>query len=169
MIHLRSYSNFINESKIDIASEVDGEIETLISDMLKNKECEQVDTGYLEIETPFIINPDSNNKEWINKTGMVFYPELLTYGNSDRSGKVQRTPWIACRVSIEGEKTDAEMKELLNWLVSLIKKSGYIPFMDEDARFNHWKENKGKGFSEYTCYVNPSYPKGHWENHALDD
>jgi hypothetical protein len=41
--------------------------------------------------------------------------------------------------------------------------------MDEDARFNHWKENKGKGFSEYTCYVNPSYTKGHWENHALDN
>jgi hypothetical protein len=68
MIHLRSYSNFLNESKIDIASEVDREIEILISDMVKNKECEQVDTGYLEIETPFVKDDEKAPKTKVEIT-----------------------------------------------------------------------------------------------------
>lgn len=168
MIHLRKYSDFLNESKIDVAKEVDGEIETLINDLLKNKECTQVDDGYLEIETPFELNPDSKNPEWKNKTGMVFFPELLSYGSKENAGNVQRTPWICCRITLEGERDEKQTFELLKWLVSLIKKSGYTPFMDEDATANHWMEEKKKGWTEYSCFVNPSYPEGHWENHALE-
>ena len=168
MKHIKSFSSHINESLIDISPELDTEIEDAIAAILKNKECNQVDTGYIEIETPFELNPDVPNKEWINKTGMVFYPKLLTYGSSDRSGKTQRTPWIACSIEIEGEKDDSLIKELLNWLVELIKKSGYQPFMDEDARGNHWNEDKRKDWTKFTCYINPSYPEGHWENHALE-
>lgn len=165
MKHLVQFDNFLNESKINIASEVDQEIEDLIGALLKNEECEQFDEGYIEIKTPFETNPDSRNQEWKNKVGMVFFPELLAYGNRD---KAQRTPWIACRVSLEGERDESKVGELLKWLVSLIEKSGYKPFMDEDAKWNHWKAEKGNDCIEYTCFVNPDYPEGHWENHTLE-
>ncbi len=165
MRYLHSFGDFLNESKLNIAVEMDQEIQDLIEALLKNQECEMIDDGYVEIQTPFEINPDSRNPEWINKVGMVFFPELLVYGNG---AQVQRTPWIACRISLEGERNEQQTGELLKWLISLIEKSGYNPFMDEDARWNHWKEEKKNGFSEYTCYVNPDYPQGHWENHTLE-
>lgn len=55
MKHLVQFDNFLNESKINIASEVDQEIEDLIGALLKNEECEQFDDGYIEIQTPFEI------------------------------------------------------------------------------------------------------------------
>lgn len=168
MKNILNFNNFINESLVNIAPELDSEIETLIDAILKNPECNQVDDGYLEITTPFELNPDAKNRDWVNKTGMVFYPELLAYGDPEAENKVRRTPWISCRVSIEGEKSDELVGNLLKWLVELIKKSGYTPFMDEDAKWNHWKEEKGNGWVEYSCYVNPSYPKGYWENHTLE-
>ena len=59
--------------------------------------------------------------------------------------------------------------DLLKWIISLLEKSGYKPFMDEDASWNHWREEeKNNGFTEYSCFVNPDYPEGHWENHALE-
>jgi hypothetical protein len=168
MKHLVQFDNFLNESKINIAEEVDREIQTLMEALLKNEECEMFDDGYIEIQTPFESNPDSINPESENKVGMVFFPELLTYGNEGKSNKVQRTPWIACRVSLEGERNELKDRELLKFLVSLIEKSGYKPFMDEDAKWNHWREDEGNGYIEYTCFVNPDYPEGHWENHTLE-
>jgi hypothetical protein len=168
MKHLVQFDNFLNESKINVAEEVDQEIQTLMEALLKNEECEMFDDGYIEIQTPFETNPESKNPEWKNKVGMVFFPELLTYESREESNKVQRTPWISCRISLEGERDESKDGELLKWLVSLIEKSGYKPFMDEDARVNHWREEKKKGYTEYTCFVNPDYPEGHWENHALE-
>jgi len=165
MKHLVQFDNFLNESKTNLSKEVDQDIATLIESLLKNEECEMVDDGYIEIETPFEINPDSKNPEWKNKIGVSLFPELLSYGNGD---EFQRTPWIACRISLEGERDDSKDTETLKWLASLIEKSGYKPFMDEDARANHWREEKKKDYTEYTCFVNPDYPEGHWENHALE-
>jgi hypothetical protein len=168
MRHLIQFDSFLNESKINISDGLDQEIQDLTEAFLKNPECDQVDDGYIEIETPFEINPDSNNPDWKNKIGIVFYPELLTYREEkDRSGKTQRTPWICCRISLEGKKEDSEVRDLLKWLVSLIEKSGYKPFMDEDASWNHWRKEEKNGSTEYSCFVNPDYPEGHWENHAL--
>lgn len=168
MKHLVQFDSFLNESKINISEDLDQEIQDLTESFLKNPECDQVDDGYIEIETPFEINPNPNNPDWKNKVGMVFYPELLTYGEG-RSGKVQRTPWICCRISLEGKKENSMVGDLLKWIISLLEKSGYKPFMDEDASWNHWREEEKKnGFTEYSCFVNPDYPEGHWENHALE-
>ena len=168
MKHLVQFDSFLNESKINISEDLDQEIQDLTEAFLKNPECDQVDDGYIEIETPFEINPNSNNPDWKNKVGMVFYPELLTYGEG-KSGKVQRTPWICCRISLEGKKENSMVGDLLKWIISLLEKSGYKPFMDEDASWNHWREEeKNNGFTEYSCFVNPDYPEGHWENHALE-
>ena len=156
----------VNESKINIAEELDDEISDIIGSLLKNDCCYQADTGYIEIKTPFELNPDSKNQEWINKVGMVFYPELLTY---TEDGKDTKTPWIACRMELENIKDEQIIGELLKWMIELIKKSGYKPFMDEDAKWNHWKvDNSHNDWAEYTCYINPSYPDGYWENHAIE-
>lgn len=168
MKKILNFNHFINESLINVSDELDQEIETLVDKMLQNPECEVVDEGVLEVKTPFEINPDAKNRDWVNKTTMVFYPELLTYGNPDSSGKAMRTPWIACQISIEGERPEEFKRELLKWFVELLKKTGYVPFMDEDATYNHWKDDKRNGWTEYICYVNPDYPEGHWENHALE-
>jgi len=168
MIRILNFNSFINESLINVSAELDAEIKELVDKMLQNPECEVVDEGVLEVKTPFEINPDAKNRDWVNKTTMVFYPELLAYGDPDSPGKAMRTPWIACQISLEGEKPEEFKRDLLKWFVELLKKSGYVPFMDEDAVYNHWKDDKGNGWTDYICYVNPSYPEGHWENHALE-
>ena len=163
---IKLYESFVSESMIDIAPELDLEISDLVEAITKNPECEMVDQGYIEITTPFDLNPDSNNPDWKNKIGIVFYPELLSYGNG--SSGSQRTPWICCKITLEGEKDQAMVRDLLKWTASLLEKSGYNPFMDEDAKLNHWKEEKKNGYTDYSCFVNPSYPDGHWENHTLE-
>jgi hypothetical protein len=165
MKHIINFDKYLNESKVNISEEMDKEIGDLTEALLKNEECEMFDEGYIEIKTPFEINPDSRNPDWKNKVGMEFFPELLVYGNGDN---VQRTPWITCRISLEGERDEKQTGELLKWLISMIEESGYKPFMDEDARWNHWKEEKKNGYTEYSCFVNPDYPEGHWENHTLE-
>ena len=46
---------------------MDKEISDLTEALLKNEECEMLDEGYIEIKTPFEINPDSKNPDWKNK------------------------------------------------------------------------------------------------------
>jgi hypothetical protein len=162
----RDIKKSLNESKINIAEELDGEISEVVKKLIKEECCEQVDVAYIEIKTPFELNPDAPNKDWINKVGMVFYPELITY---TENGKSMNTPWIACRIELENISDEKLIGDLLKWLVDLLKKSGYKPFMDEDAKWNHWKaDNSHKDWKEYTCYINPSYPDGYWENHAIE-
>ena len=155
------FDNFLNESTINIDEELAFEIEDLEKKMCENPDCSNVDNGYVEIKTPFEIDPDSKNPDWSNKIGMVFYPELLSYAD-------QTTPWIACRFELEGEHEESLVRNLLKYLIGLLKNAGYNPFMDEDAFCNHWKKDERSGFTKYVCYVNPSYPDGYWENHCLE-
>ena len=161
IIPFEEFDNRVNESLINVNEDLDFEIEDLERKMCEHDECERVDNGYIEIVTPFELNPDSKNPEWVNKVGMVFYPELLSYAD-------QRTPWIACRIEIEGEKDQDMVRDLLKYLIGLLEKSGYKPFMDEDASWNHWKKDERPEWTNYKCYVNPSYPDGYWENHCLE-
>lgn len=160
------FSDFLLESKINISEELDSEISEVIKNLLKSDCCYQVDTCYLEIETPFELDPDARNREWVKKVGMVFYPELLSYSEN---GKDVMTPWIACRIELENISDEKLIGDLLKWLVELLNKSGYKPFTDEDAMWNHWnvKSSRGSG-KKYTCYINPSYTEGYWENHAIE-
>lgn len=62
----------------DISLQTDKEIQNIASILLNNG-FEQLDVAYFEFETPFTIHPDIRNIEYRNKTGVVFYPELLFY------------------------------------------------------------------------------------------
>jgi len=167
---------------IDIGKKIDSEIDELINKLSSNdKNFKRADLHYVEVSTPFLINPDSRNEEWKNKTGIVFYPELLSYrdhyierGDPDKDPAGSRNyrandvtvPWICVRFEIEGEFP--EIKDLLKWMISKFKEAGYPPFMDEDATFNHFKkEERRGGYTQFKMYVNPSYPEGMWENHTL--
>jgi|694.fasta_scaffold74375_10 hypothetical protein len=161
IIYFKEFDNRINESLINVNDDLDFEIEELERRMCEHDECGRVDNGYIEIVTPFELNPDSNNSEWVNKVGMVFYPELLSYAD-------QTTPWIACRTELEGEHEESLVRDLLKYLIGLLQNAGYNPFMDEDAFCNHWKKDERSGFTKYVCYVNTSYPDGYWENHCLE-
>ena len=145
--------------KHDIRSEFDAEIIQLFERlMLHDLNFKQIDLHYLEVNTPFLTNPDSRNEEWKTKIGLVFYPELLSYGK-------QTTPWICVRFELEGDQAIA--RDLCKWLVEKFKSIAYTPFMDEDAKWNYFRTEERKGYTKYKMYVNPDYPQGYWENHTL--
>jgi len=155
------FANRVTESLINVNDDMDFEIDALQDKMCQLPECERVDNGYIEIKTPFELNPGSRNPEWLNKVGMIFYPELLSYAD-------QTTPWIACRIEVEGKPEESMVGDLLKYLIGLLETSGYKPFMDEDSAWNHWKKDERADWTNYKCYVNPSYPDGYWENHCLE-
>jgi hypothetical protein len=148
---------------INIAEQVEKEI-SLIMDrlVLHDPNFEVVDNSYLEVKTPFLINPDSRDDEWKPKIGVVLYPELLTYN----FGQQYVTPWICVRFELETKDMTIH-RELCKWFVDKFKAIGIEPFMDEDATWNHYKKEERNGYTKYHLYVNPDYPNGHWENHTL--
>jgi hypothetical protein len=163
MRHLHSYKSFLFEFNLDISSVIDKEISVLISKLSENPDVQVVDEGYVEIKTPYPISPNSGDRESI--VGMTFSPDLLRYRGSN--GKDQLVPWIRCSIELEGQKFPSTLRDLLNHLVELLKSAGYPPFKDEDALHQHWRDSAHKGWTEYSCFVNPDYPQGHWENHAI--
>lgn len=183
MKHVKTFESFLFESKTNIAQELDQEIQDLIAKLCQNPDCEQVDQGYVEMVMPFEVYPDSKNQDFKNKIGLVFFPELLSYSDTDRSGKIQRIPWIAVRLNlsndssawVNGSEDQDVTSEFLRRVIENLEKAGYKAFKDEDATWNHWRREISGGDSktytnvDYTCFVNPSYPDGFWENHALED
>ncbi len=165
---------------IDIMPAIDSEIGSLMNKLSENdRNFRTTDSHYMEVATPFLINPDSRNEEWKNKMGVVFYPKLLSYldsyiergdpekdpvGSRNYKSKNVTVPWICVRVCFESE---VQEREILKWLVSKFKEIEYPPFMDEDATFNHFRKTERRGFNDFEMYVNPSYPEGMWENHTL--
>lgn len=150
---------------INLRPQMDSEIGQLLDRLLiHDSNFKMADDHYFEVKTPFLINPDSRNEDWKYKIGLVFYPELLSYGT--RSNGYVTTPWICVRFEVEGEETDTT-RELAKWLVEKFKAVAYTPFKDEDARWNHFSVEDRRGYKKYKMYVNPDYPSGYWENHAL--
>jgi hypothetical protein len=128
----------------------------------------QVDGFYLEVDTPFILNPEAKNPEWIYKTGVVFYPELLTYGS--RSDGTFIVPWICVRFEIENKDRPKPVdKDLCKWFADIFKSIEYSPFMDEDSTYNHFIKKERRGWTSYKMYVHPSHPNGVWQNHTLSE
>jgi hypothetical protein len=182
MKHIKTFESFLFESKTNIAPEIDQEIQDLIAKLCQNPDCEQIDQGYVEMVMPFDVWPNSKNEDFKNKMGLVFFPELLAYNDPDQDNKVQRVPWIAVRLNLEsdsaawvnGVEDQNVTSEFLKRVIENLEKAGYKPFMDEDATRNHWRRETSGGDSktytnvDYTCFVNPSYPDGFWENHALE-
>lgn len=149
---------------INIQGQIDKEIEDIIQALCKNDPGFQVtDDRYLEVKTPFLTSPEARNEDWKNKVGLVFYPELLSYGYGDES---TTTPWVCVRFELEYPKPEIE-RSVCKWMVEKLKESGYKPFYDEDSFCGYYSKEERKGYNKYKCYVNPDYPDGYWENHTL--
>ena len=149
--------------KVNILPQINTEIDNIIEKLIKDKRFEQHDEAYLEVQTPFSINLDSRNKDWINKIGIVLYPELLTYNENRKDVTI---PWIAVRLEIEDTFND--VRQLLKWFVDIFKNIGYVPFHDEDATVGYYRKKQGKGYATYELFINPDYPNGYWVNHTLE-
>jgi len=164
----------------DIRKKIDQEIQGVIDKLIgyDPENFEQVDLHYVEICTPFLINPDIRNEDWKTKIGIVFYSELLSYSDTyikretasehESSNNVYgvTVPWICVRFELEGEANNIS-RELCKWIVNIFKGIGYYPFMDEDASFMHFSKDERRGYTKYKMYINPDYPEGYWENHTL--
>jgi hypothetical protein len=163
MKHLQNFQTFLFEFNLDISSVIDKEIAALISRLAENSDVEMVDDGVVEIKTPSEINAGSG------KDGasifMDFSPDLLRYRGP--SGKDELVPWIKCSITLEGQQFPSTLRDLLNHLADLLKSAGYTPFKDEDALHQHWRQESGKGYNVYSCFVNPDFPQGYWQNHAI--
>lgn len=153
--------------KINIAETTDKEIQDIINDLIKNENYSQIDETYIEVNTPFEINP-LENQEWKNKIGLTLYPELLNY--YEKRGEYMTVPWICIEVEIERSPyvtDEAKQRELCKWLVSELQAAGHKPFKDEDAFAEYFSKEDRKGYVILKMYTNPSYPSGYWLNHTL--
>ncbi len=154
----------------NIQQGINKEIEELLSRLCGKEfdsKFEWVDDYYVEVDTPFLTNPDARNTEWKTKIGLVFYPELLTYRDPANFPEKDCTvPWICVRLELETPTPELE-RELLPWLVEVFGEIDYAPFHDEDSFRGYFKKEEKRGWNKYKMYVNPSYPKGYWQNHVL--
>ena len=153
--------------KIDIAETTDREIQDIIGKLIKKEGYYQADEAYIEVQTPFLINPNSRNEEWKRKNELIHYPELISYYNGNNWITV---PWICIKVEIEDSDyvtDDSKQRELCKWIVNELAEVGYKPFYDEDAFAGHFKKENRKGYMILKTYINPDFPNGFWSNHTL--
>jgi hypothetical protein len=159
--------------KLNLHSYLQTELDNLVTIMRNCDGWKQIDCYTFESTKLF------GGKEII----LVFYPELLTYGyvyfegagvydnGKNRKSEDWTTPWIACRVELEGEQNTPwhhdVLKELKEWAK---EKLPWQPFFDEDACYGIYSRQcsaYSRDWTEYIFYINPDYPKGWWENHTL--
>lgn len=111
---------------------------------------------------------------------LVFYPELLSYeytytpGDSSNDSKTvseyHRIPWIACRMEFEGEEVKDHEKYLTAVKEWVDKNIPLKPFYDEDATYGIYAKKcspYSRDWTQYIFYLNPDFPDGWWQNHAL--
>lgn len=161
---------------LNIREQIDNEIEEIIDKLiLHNSNFKIVDDFYVEVDTPFIVCPDSRNDEWKTKIGLVFYPELLHYDQytNDKSEMNDGTkrigvtcPWVCCRFELENP-TNELISQICPWIIGVFKEIGLKPFYDEDAYRGHFRKEDKKGYIKFKFYINPSFPDGYWQNHTL--
>ena len=151
--------------RMNISQETEEDIEKIVGRLLTMSEFKKIDEWYLEVKTPFITYPDSNNDEWKTKIGFSLYPELLTYYEKGIGDSI--VPWICCKFEFEGMSEKMEY-DLLKWITAKFKECLIFPFKDEDAVSYHFIKEPRKRYNIYKMYVNLDYPEGYWENHTLD-
>lgn len=169
MKKVKLFEEFLAESTVNLYGDWEREIQNTIDLLVKDPAFTQVDAGYVELETPFTLHPDSKNPDFVNKLGLVLYYKLLSYSYNYKDEKQVNslTPWVAIQFMLENGDMEFT-KELADYLKEKIETTtGLKLFMDEDATFMHWSKNPRNGYTEYTCYVNPDVKEGWWENHTL--
>lgn len=110
---------------------------------------------------------------------LVIYPELLRYGYVYREGVSgdkktyvdHAVVWLACKIELEGEQSTDWHSDVLKELKEYVKeKFPWKPFYDEDACHGIYSRQcspYSRDWTKYVFYVNPHFPNGWWENHAL--
>lgn len=152
---------------IDIQKEINEEIQDIMDTLSKKfSNFYWSDDHYFEVDTPFETNPGSNNKEWKNKIGLVFYPELLSYQDEYFKRREVTVPWICVQFELENDGRKIE-RELCKWIIHKFQEAGFVPFKDEDSFHNHFHKEERNGYTKYKFFINSSYPEGYWENHVL--
>ena len=115
------------------------------------------------------------------KTNIILVPYhiLLNYGYVYRAGvsgekktyEDVTTPWIGCRIELEGEQDTPWHNDVLKDLKAWIEeKLPWKPFYDEDACHGIYSRQcsaYSRDWTKYIFYINPDYPLGWWENHCL--
>lgn len=159
--------------KINLDRYIEQELSLMVRIFKDTGDWEQIDIHALESKIKF------GGKKII----LVFYPELLSYTyvwqegagvyNDARNKRSEdiTTPWIACRVELEGEQDKEQhfkvLSALKKWLEEKIK---IKPFYDEDAPLGIYSRQcsaYSRDWTKYVFYMNFDYPNGWWENHAL--
>jgi len=163
--------------KINLERYLEQEIKIISNLLIKTGDWKQFD------ESAFEMNMSLKKSNKMIKIILVLYPELLTYtyvwhegagvyddGRNGRSEYVT-TPWIACRIELEGEQnTDWHydvLKKIKEWVY---EKLPLKPFKDEDACHQIYSRQCSAYIREHTKYIfylNIDYPNGWWENHVL--
>ena len=146
----------------NIATTTEKEVQDIISALI-DRGFNRWDEAWVEIETPFVVNPDGRNEK---KAGFVLYPELLTYSTRTQW---QTVPWICVRAELQHHHTidDSFERKFVLWLRDELEAAGYKAFKDEDAFAGCCTRVEEKGSTKFKLYVNPSYPDGYWSNHTL--
>lgn len=100
------------------------------------------------------------SKEPLHIFTLVIYPTLLEYTNKAEI-------WYKCRVrDIEDRYLEYICDFFKNTVFSQLP---WKPFHDEDAKFGYFSHKQDRHQKhEIAFFINPSYPEGAWENHAIE-
>ena len=160
--------------KINLSKYIDQEIEELDLIIQKTEDWKKIDD--------YAYEKKFRTKDGEKNIFLVIYSEMLSYdyvwhegagvyddGRNKRHENVT-TPWLACRIELEGEHDVKWHYEILKELKNWTEKLPWKPFFDEDATSSIFRKKcspYSRDETQYIFYVNPDYPKGWWENHTL--
>ncbi len=136
--------------KLNLTNSIENDKE-LIREYFKNLDWKCIDTDAFEIPNLHVF--------------VILSQEIIDY--SDKT-KFKKEVWIKCIVDFNEKNVD----EVVNYFLKLFKFSKYKPFKDEDACKLYFT----KAFPKYdkdtyrmAFFLNPDYPNGYWDNHAIAD
>jgi len=138
--------------KLNLGPEIDREGAVIIEKF--------VEAGWTQEDTAFVTRTLGGVRQHL-----VIIPRLLWYTADEDIPQV--VVWYALRCAWDASEEDIReihAPAMVEWL----KAVGLTPFKDEDAgMLTHFRRLPDQEWPTFDCYVNPSYPKGLWENHTL--
>ncbi len=162
----------------DLSPAIENDIDLVSQEFEKLEVIKSLGGEGFYFRTPFITNPSANNEDYKYGQSIRLGTEILNYyDRSDRNNvKYLSIIWTKCSFSVEYDKSskypedDKNIKNIVKWVVeNVLNKLSIKPFKDEDAYLGYFSFEKNEACGEliFSFYVNPDYPDGWWENHAL--
>lgn len=121
-------------------------------------DLEKIQNAFLSDGTKWFKKYDnciiSNDDKYI----ISFFPELLTFMESNGSTDYVANVWIGCRIMLHDKNDDHKQycEEFLKYIETL----GLKTFEDSNAFCKNFSVNKKEEFTTYICYFNPDFPQG---------